>query len=202
MVCNVLAILSILVLIAFIPYVWYRITTNIHNLEDEAVKARYGCFYEDYNVEGYAKWTSIVFLLIRLASITGVVYGNKTPYAQIGSFFTVNLLAVAWTIVIRPHKSIFTLIGAIFTDLSAVISSCIYFVLCDPDLSEETVESLGDAVFYLYLSVSCINIGAGFIKSGYEFYLFLKTGKSAAVAEAYALGKSNATDMTKTMELK
>lgn len=173
-------------------------------LEDEEVKSRYGCFYEEFNCEGYGKWTTLVFLMTRLAAVTGVVFGNKTPYAQLGTFTVVNLLAFGWTVIIRPQKNILMLIGAIVTDFGAVVASGIFFKLCDAGLDEETVEIYGDAVFYMYLSVSGINILAGFVKSGYEFYLFLKFGKAGLESspDTYALNKSTTNNNITTDAIK
>ena len=177
-------------MVGFIAYVWCCIKNNINNLNEEPVKAKYGAFYNEYDVSGYGKWTTVSFLTIRLISVLGVVYGNTSPYLQLASFFVVNLAAASWTIIVRPHSSKPVLVGAILSDLSAVVTNCVYFKLCDPNLSDLETEALGDFIFYLYISVSSVNVAGGLMKSGYEIYEWWSTTSKVTPDQVYSTNKT------------
>ena len=175
-------------------FVWFCIRRYINRLETEFVKSKYGCFFEEYNTEGYGKWTTVMFLAIRYISVLGMVFGNSNAYIQVSCFLLVNVGSFAWTMTVRPHNNRAILIGAMFSDLVAVISNCIYFKLCEPGMSDLDVEALGDTIFYLYVAVSGINIGAGFVKSGQDLYAWWKSKPETTPEDSYAINKSDPTN--------
>ncbi len=182
-------------LVGFVAHVWFSIKQNANNLKDETVRAKYGCFYSEYKTQGYSKWATVGFLLVRLVATAGLVYGNGSVYFQSTLFLIVNILALTWTCVMRPQKSIFVFIGTAASETVAVIASGLYVKLCDAGLSTDQVERLGDAIFYMYLTVICGNVGCGLAKIGCETYrwFFPKEpiqGNYAAGSTTEAVGKT------------
>ena len=165
---SIAGIFIFVFVIVFPQAVFYLMQKHRLNLENDAIKTKFGSAY--LNIEtskDYAYWLTTIFLVRRLLLVFAAIFMQDTPSIQLVILNVSSLLIMIFVIKVKPLSSAYLNRIEIFNEAMFLICSCSIIAFTDygphsevllyKDPSEEE-KLMRDSVGWSYIATACLVI--------------------------------------------